>query len=97
MTRRRHARGICPVCREDIPLRTNGRPFMHGPRANRCTASYPDAGDVPQHSWDRSAGRRSVPADRPFGWKPSVDERIANGAAVANIAAHNFTNQQRAS
>lgn len=80
-------RGVCTVCREDVGLRRGGLPVLHGPYENRCPGSDVQAEDLPQTMWDRSAGR-------PRGWS-SVDERVANGALVANTAAGNHSNVSR--
>lgn len=77
-------RGICSVCGEDVAIRRNGRPIRHGPLNNPCSGSLATAGQVAQTVWDASAGR-------PRGWA-SVDERVRNGAQVANTAAGNWSN-----
>lgn len=80
-------RGVCAVCGEDVALRGGGLPVLHGPYENRCPGSDLQAEDLPQSTWDTAAGR-------PRGWS-CVDERVANGALVANTAAGNFTNASR--
>jgi hypothetical protein len=71
-------RGTCTACGENVAVHRDGLPVAHGPRDERCQ------GTVPQSAWDASAGR-------PRGWK-TAEERVFNGALVANIVARNHSN-----